>query len=69
MNQNDDVIKQRVPLSNHFHKDQNPKNGDFHREDDAILDKVPASLFELKVLMNNNNRRQRNVYSKLNPIT
>ena len=69
MNQNDDVIKKKVPLSNHFDKDQNPKNGNFHREDDAILDKAPASLFELKVLMDNNNRRQRNVYSKLNPIT
>jgi len=56
MNQNDDVIKQRVPLSNHFDKDQNPKNGDFHREDDAILDNAPASLFELKVLMDNNNQ-------------
>ena len=69
MNQNDDIIKQRVPLFNHFDKDRNPKNGDFHREDDAILDKKPTSLFELKVLMNDNNRRQRNVYSKFNPIT
>ena len=69
MNQNDDILKKRVHISNHFDKDQNLKNGDFHREDDAILDKKPTSLFELKVLMNDNNRRQRNVYSKLNPIT
>ena len=69
MNQNDDIIKKIVHPSNHFDKDQNPKNGDFYREDDATLDKKPTSLFELKVLMNGNNRRQRNVYSKFNPIT